>query len=527
MQVICSLSHRAICIALTLALAFGFLFGAFAQPKKAHALAFVVPAGAAAAGLSETGAIAAAGAAMAAAGVSLAALVGAQSSNVRDWTDEQLGRAGDILDNWLSNHQKWQEQTGQAGWNTAIQKVESGGGNGNKNEPPKNPNKNDFDGNSLWYLLTCINTSYVSVKSLDAFMDSLFDTLFSAKGVDGDFCHEQISYPNLSLSLDNQDFSFTVSEPPFVPSGSYASFSDYLCYGWNASPSSSLYPAYAFSNRLPDSVTLLNRSDLSPNTFCFRFDFGTQSHTVKGFRSSEYQLAQSTGVSSFDVYFNASYSSSMILSPATAKLLDSAYQNTTTTTVNNKYVFNDNPTTVNESLNNKDVDTIKAYLDSISSAVDAVTGTKKYTYVNSNANDVLPSNYPDSITQTEVQPQPITPKPGSAIGTIEVPDDYSFPDSWTKLHFERMFPFFFFDDLYDLLDKWLPAGDYKSKFSITVPSFWGDHGAKSKTLTVDATPFEKYRLFVRGIFEALVFVGLVARMFTWWGGFVTGGAKED
>ena len=510
------------CIMLTFLLSFSFTISAWLSPKveDAHAFAFAIPAGAAAAGLTEEAAIAAMGAIMAAgAGVSLSSIVGANSSSIGDWTDEQLGRAGDILDNWLSNHQKWQEQSGQDGYNTAIQKIEtsSGGGDGNKPNGGKWPDPNDFDNNSLWYLLCAVNNGYVLSSSLGSFIDSLFDIFMPLEGSLGNLYQQSIIYPNLNYSIEGNTVSIpVVSTAPVFDTGIFVGICNYY--------SNRPYCFYITNtgNFNPSSVTLVSSSvSDSGYSLVFKSDISIESARFVDATGSNYYSAGFSGnnksfsITSDSTNFPGDLSA---ISPSLASLIDSSYSSSTDTVINNNYTYNDTPSQLADAVSTADVDAIKDYLDSIAKSVDSSTGQATYTYINK-ATDTVPSSYQDSITQTQEQPEKAaTPE---ETPTVTIPSDYNFPDSWNdgSIKWNRVFPFFFLDDLCQIMDKWFPVGEYNPVFEFTIPNFWG--GKDSQKIVIDFSLFEPFRPFVYYVFLAGVFIALLARMFTWWGGFTT------
>ena len=514
------ISHGAVCILLSSILASGIFVTQALSDKveDAHAFAMVIPAAAAAAGITEETALATLGAILAAGfGFSLADYVGASSNDISSWSADQLDKAGDIWDE-LSKEVNVAWQLDQMEKDGSVNLNWSPDPNNPKDEPPKDPK--DYDNSLFWKIIVLANTGFLGVDAVSYFVDG-FLNIAKALGID----KETSEYPNLVISVDRKTYNLPVGVP--------SSFSDVI-YVSDSSPSSSFsYAFYDASGTYFDFSSVASctvESHSSSSAFNFSLSFSSLPayddkylYSVSKFSSDSYSYRYSSDdfyfVKFLKIYVNEDYP----ISPSLAKVIDKTYENTTE--VSRDYEIADAPT---GSLSTNS-DDLKKWLASISSSTDAATGVKTNTVVTPNfSSATLPKDYTESVTKTDTELKPIegdTSKDDTdtGTGTITTPDDYNFPDSWTDgtINYRRIFPFFFLDDFYQLLDRWFPAAAYDGKFDLTFPSsLWGGKG-KSKTVEFDASPFEPIRPFVYYGFLCLVFAGLVARLFTWWGGFTT------
>lgn len=517
------ISHGAVCILLSSILASGvFVTQALSDKvEDAHAFAMAIPAAAAAAGITEETALATLGAILAAGfGFSLADYVGASSSDISSWSADQLDKAGDIWDE-LSKEVNVAWQLDQMEKDGSLNLNWSPDPNNPKDEPPKDPK--DYDNSLFWKIIVLANTGFLGVDAISYFVDG-FLNIAKALGID----KESSDYPNLVISVDGKTYNLPVGVP--------SSYSDVI-YLSDSSPSSSFSYGFcgSFTARYFD-FSYIDSCVVSPyhsssDSFIFNVSF-SDLPSYNGSSLFAIERSFSSGSLTYDyanklpysiIYSGYPVNESKPISPSLAKVIDKTYENTTE--VSRDYEIADAPS---GSLSTNS-DDLKKWLSSISSSTDAATGVKTNTVVTPNfSSATLPKDYTESVTKTDTELKPIegdTSKDDTdtGTGTITTPDDYNFPTSWTDgtINYRRIFPFFFLDDFYQLLDRWFPAAAYDGKFDLTFPSsLWGGKG-KSKTVEFDASPFEPIRPFVYYGFLCLVFAGLVARLFTWWGGFTT------
>lgn len=129
-----TIAYKSTSVLLCLALSFGLLLGSLALPKRSHAVVPILGGALAAAGVSDVAAVGAFAALLAACGFSLANAVGANPDYpIGTWSDEQLERAKEILDNWLQRAHEAELQR------EMIQLF------GNMPEPPEEPPDDDPD----------------------------------------------------------------------------------------------------------------------------------------------------------------------------------------------------------------------------------------------------------------------------------------------------------------------------------------------------------------------------------------------
>ena len=526
------ISHGAVCILLSSILASGvFVTHALSDKvEDAHAFAMAIPVAAAAAGITEEAALATMGAILAAGfGFSLADYVGASSNDISSWSADQLDKAGDIWDE-LSKEVNVAWQLDQMEKDGSLNLNWSPDPNNPKDEPPKDPK--DYDNSLFWKIIVLANTGFLGIDAISYFVDG-FLNIAKALGID----REITEYPDLVLTDSDNSIALPVTSSfsdvfeydnrNFVYIGetytvSGASGSCFVSLNDGSSPVS-VFDSYTIEKNRNGIYLSLHFAKDVPLSFVVADSESSRLSSGGSTPSSGNGISILVYPPSLYPVFPSFAPNLCSVSPSFALLLNSVYENTTE--VSRDYEIADAPS---GSLSTNS-DDLKNWLASISSSTDAATGVKTNTVVTPNfSSATLPKDYTESVTKTDTELKPIEGDASkddtdTGTGTITTPDDYIFPTSWTDgtINYRRIFPFFFLDDFYQLLDRWFPAAAYDGKFDLTFPSsLWGGKG-KSKTVEFDASPFEPIRPFVYYGFLCLVFAGLVARLFTWWGGFTT------